>query len=492
MSALRAHFLVVVSTHTGALARNIFVFTHNFFDPTLASLVQVSAQHSTLRPGTMMNTLDQPTPSAPSSPMSVMVGMRSRAVSPSHAAHDAPAVSPSPPAHEPDEAATKTLDRPEEDNSAVILHASRQLELLPQPPPTERNEGRYSFVRCLRALVDTPGVVIWTTVTINKGGRTAEAFGLTSIKTAEKAMHKAGFKTSRFDSLKRQINAYGFKFQIRPEAAATGGGPGLWFHPRGCFGPRGTDDHLVCPRGREGSNSASAYRSTPRSAKKKSSSWVKPRPSAPLTRENSKRNSLPPRKFSPLLGGGEHISDDDNEGEDDNEHGRGTVPKNTTVLHLNTTTGRSGEVRVHLRLGEMASDVTDCSATTVPATDSRQDPYFFPNPAVATFCASNSRTRSYSSYPVEVYDEADALIDDAWWGRGPHSASIGGELCNFAIDGKGEICSDGFGGSTKKRSSSSSSSGSINDASAEDGGFCFKDEVSFFDESLDFFADMIA
>ena len=55
-------------------------------------------------------------------------------------------------------------------------------------------------------------------------------------------MTKAGFKTNRFDSLKRQMNAYGFKF-----IHACDEHDGAWYHPSSNFGLTGERDHAIIP-----------------------------------------------------------------------------------------------------------------------------------------------------------------------------------------------------------------------------------------------------
>jgi hypothetical protein len=116
-------------------------------------------------------------------------------------------------------------------------------------------------------------------------------------------MTRAGFKTKRFDSLKRQMNAYSFKFISSCEEH-----DGAWYHPSNNFGLTGERDHAITPRGKAGSSTRAAADD----ALGLKETGDK-RPSAPVCevlRITSKRAALAPRRFSPKLGGGEHAGSD--------------------------------------------------------------------------------------------------------------------------------------------------------------------------------------
>jgi hypothetical protein len=59
-------------------------------------------------------------------------------------------------------------------------------------------------------------------------------------------MNQAGFKTEKYSSLKRQINAYGFKHISVAEAGEKT--TGWWFHPSNGFTLEGSTDHVIGPR----------------------------------------------------------------------------------------------------------------------------------------------------------------------------------------------------------------------------------------------------
>ena len=102
------------------------------------------------------------------------------------------------------------------------------------------NASKFHFVRCLRALVNNPEVSFWTTVTYKAVEK--EAFGFSDLSKVVDAMPAAGFSTSKYESLKRQINAYGFKH------AKTRRGGTVFFNQFVEFNKAGDYDNLVVLR----------------------------------------------------------------------------------------------------------------------------------------------------------------------------------------------------------------------------------------------------
>ena len=103
------------------------------------------------------------------------------------------------------ESATSTPNQICEEEASTPVFPNNG-SVLTEPHSTQ---SRFPFIRCLRKLVNDPSVCTWRTT--EHCGEKREAFSFGDRGRTEKAMPIVGFKSSKYDSLKRQINAYGFK-----------------------------------------------------------------------------------------------------------------------------------------------------------------------------------------------------------------------------------------------------------------------------------------
>lgn len=66
------------------------------------------------------------------------------------------------------------------------------------------------FIQNLRNLVKLPRIVQWISATEVNSGNTLSAFRFNNVETVGEAMKKAGFRSSKYTTLLRQLSAYGF------------------------------------------------------------------------------------------------------------------------------------------------------------------------------------------------------------------------------------------------------------------------------------------